>query len=133
MKIKKCMLTASIVLTTSLFAIPALANNNDLSISNHTVYNLSFTVNGRCSNDFGMVHTYSIKTIPKVLFRKACRNSPICEVIGYTAQKCSGKQIGGVKYDFNKKAIEVFGGNVERISVSGSEFNIFFTQDLSAK
>lgn len=130
MEIKKLAIMASLLLSSSVFA-GGLTNGNDISIANKTNYVLSFMVNGKCSKDFGVVYDYSIKTIPKVLFNKACKNSPICEVMGYVGKKCSGKTAGGVKYYFNQNTIEVIGGTVGHVSVTGCGTDIFYTEDFS--
>lgn len=126
----KIAVLATFFLSQNLFALPTL---NDLSISNMTSYNLSFSVNGRCNKDFGTVRGFTIKTIPKILFAKACKNSPICEVMAYTEKKCSGREIGGIKYDMSRNYYEVFSRGFEHIVISGSAFNIFFSQEFNHK
>lgn len=143
MAMKKIAVIASLLLSANLYAVSIYAYTqgnpqghtqghtieNDLLISNKTDFDLSFAVNGHCTKDFGTVHQFSIKTIPKVFFNKACKHNSICEVIAHVGKRCEGKSVGGVKYYFDMKAMEVISENVNHISVAASSYNIFFTQE----
>lgn len=134
MKFKKIETIASFMLCASLFAMPALAKVKDVNISNDTAYTLTFSVNGICSQEFGVVDRYSMKTVTEQNFKKACKNATTpCEVVIYSSKSCEGVTFATIDYNLDTNNVEVHGHDVPRIGVGVRGYDIFLVQAMDNK
>lgn len=70
------------------FAMPFLANADDLKITNNVNADLSFQVNNVCSNIF-KISPNQTKVISEKDFSKACEaNSRECQAIAFLGENC---------------------------------------------
>lgn len=124
MKFSKSKIISMFLIGSSLVGISTFASAGDLKISNDSKYDLSFSINNTCSEDFGIIDSQSIKVIPEANFNKACSyNSSRCETTVYNSAYCSGKQIGTVVFD-TKYGVQGLYPN--EFTFKGNGFNLFF-------
>lgn len=131
MLLKKIRLIRSIAIISSLLTMPVLVNAGDLKISNDSKYDLSFSINNTCSEEFGVVSNRTMKVIPERSFNKACEyNQGNCETKVYNATACSGKQVAVVVFNTH---YGVQGLYPTDIITKGNGFNLFFEGPWQAK
>lgn len=88
---------AAILAISSFIATSAFAD--DFKVSNQSSYDLSFQVNGVCSQEFGKVYSHDIKNIAEATFINACKsNTEPCEVKVFGADSCQGDALIMVQY-----------------------------------
>lgn len=125
MRSVKFMFIVTTVLSAGFFALTAHASEKDVHISNQSDYELSFQVNGICSNLFGVVPSYKIKTVPEKSFMEACKsNSAPCIVVIYGEKQCQGDALGMVNYYIQQNRVDLYPYS-EHVSMSVSDFDLF--------
>jgi hypothetical protein len=124
MKFNKIKFISMLIIGSGFLVSSTFANADDLKVSNASKYDLSFSVNNVCSEEFGVVDNHSVKAISDTNFKKACAyDSNNCVAKVYNATSCTGKQIGTVVFDTN---YGVQGLHPTGITMKGSGFNLFF-------
>jgi hypothetical protein len=128
MKFIKTKIGFLVLIGSSFLGHSALANAKDLKMSNDSKYQLSFSINNVCSEEFGVLESHSINVIPEKEFAKACAYNPThCFSKVYNQPNCTGKHFANLGFDTSSGNyyIRVFAD--ADISVSGNEFNVLFT------
>lgn len=115
-------------ITTISFAAPGIAiydSSLDLKFSNSTKYNLTFSINGSCSNEIGVINRRSIQIIKHDYLNNACdKNLSLCEIQVYPTDNCSGSKIATIVMDFSgARSIELHSDKYN-ISSNG-KFDLF--------
>lgn len=129
MKINKIRMF-TILAASSFMATSALA---DFNISNQTKYDLSFQVNGICSQQFGKVYSWSIKNISEKTFMDACKlNAAPCEIKVYGIDSCQGEALLMVEYHVSDKNVSLYQYS-SNISTGVSGYNLFLSDSPNAK
>lgn len=119
-------LAASGFMATSAFA-------DDFNVANQTKYDLSFQVNGTCSQAFGKVDSYTIKNIAESIFINACKsNTEPCEVKVYGVNLCQGEPLLMVQYYISDNFVSLHQYSAD-ISSAVSGYNLFLTGPLNFK
>src|SRR5688572_25034484 len=100
MDFSKIKIISALLIGSAFLGFSILANADDLKVSNDSKYDLSFSINNTCSEEFGTLDNHSVKVIPDESFKNACAyNSSNCVVKVYNEASCSGKQIATVAFD----------------------------------
>ena len=123
------MKTINKIISTSLIAIPLIANAGDLKITNDTNFDLSFKINKLCSDGFGNVNSQTIKIVSESTLKKACAFNPkFCALTVYNKANCGGKDFAKLGLDTRDGVIYIrVGGNDSvPVSVSASAFDLIF-------
>lgn len=132
MKLSLSRFITALATSACILAIPLQAQAHHLAISNNTPNQLSFSVNNTCSEDFGTVSAYDIKTISEETLNRVCANyASTCEIIGYDEKNCSGKPLGGLRY-LSEHSFDVFSGG-GKISVTATESSLFYNSPIARK
>jgi hypothetical protein len=124
MKLNKIKMISLLVIGSSVLGFSALANAEDLKVTNNAAFDVSFSINNACSPEFGDVAKQSVKVISDEDFKKACAyQSSNCEAKIFNAPSCGGEQIGTAAFDasFGVKELTTTGQNVTLV---GSGFNL---------
>jgi len=99
--------------------------HEQFSIVNGTSSILSFTVNGNCSQEIGIVNEIESRIIPRKTFNKICQNyAQPCTITAYQGKHCTGKSVGGVTYNNENNFIVT--GSSNGISVASSGYTTIF-------
>lgn len=122
---------ATILLTSSFIARSALAN--DFNVANQSKYDLSFQVNGTCSQEFGKVYSHTIKNITETTFINACKsNTAPCEVKVYGMDSCQGEPLLMAQYYISDNFVSLHSYNLDINSgVSGYDLFLSDAQNCS--
>lgn len=131
MKFNKIKFISMLLIGSGFLGFSTLASADDLKVSNDSKYDLSFSVNNVCSEEFGVVDNHSVKVISDENFKKVCAyDSNNCVAKVYNGVSCTGKQIGTVAFD---TGYGVQGLYPTGITIKGSGFNLFFEGPWIAK
>lgn len=124
MKLNKIKLISALFIGLNFLGLSTFASAKDLKISNDSKYDLSFSINNICSEQFGIVENHSVKVISEANFKKACAYDPNqCEVQVYNAASCAGKKVAAVVFDANNGVIGLYS---MEIITKANGFNLFF-------
>ncbi len=131
MKFSKTKIIPLFLIGASFLGLSTSVSADDLKISNDSKYDLSFSINNICSEEFGVIENRSVKLIPEASLKRACvYNSNKCETKVYNSAFCSGKQIGTVEFDTNYGVVGLY--PIE-FTIKGNSFNLFFVDSWLAK
>lgn len=120
----KCSKTKTIplfLIGSALLGLSMAASADDLKLSNDSKYDLSFSINNICSQEFGVLDAHSVKIIPEASFKKVCESN--CDIKVYNSASCAGKQIAMVEFDTKSGVTSL---HPIEFTVKSNGFNLFF-------
>lgn len=128
---KKFKFISMLLISSGFLGLSTYASADDLKISNDSRYNLSFSVNNLCSEDFGVVDSHSVKVVSHTNFNQACAYAPTnCVTKVFSKTACTGEQLATVVFDYRYGVQSL---TPTGITTKGSGFTLFFEGPWLAK
>lgn len=125
MKLTKLKTISTFIASASLFGMSFAANADNLNVSNSLSTDLSFKINGTCSQEFGIVKSQTVKVIPEADFNKVCSYAPeTCDAQVYFSAYCGGGIIALIVFNTKHGVQDI--KVLSDIKVIGNGFNLFF-------
>lgn len=128
----KSMFVAATCMSIVFLAFSNLVFAYDIRITNDTNKDLSFVVNHRCSDYFGVIKSHSAKVISESNFKKACQYNPkhcIAEV--FHSANCTGEHVVSLKINTKKGVEKIL--KLGRYACTWNDFSVMITSPIEKK